>query len=250
MWLDFYLLRLDLLGCDNVIIPDDGSNYKYIHILQSYYKDIFVIVDLVKASDDPFTEFYNIPDIELEKGKIYWLRFPNNLGRPLHCIVAGWWRSFSFMSVFAYENQIEKLIHLESDCYILTKKLYDWLNKGGVLWECLFARQYGYPETMIQIIPCQSYWKIRPYYKANKSFFFKERYADSEYIPEKTLLFDWVEKWLFKGDRYGQDWCQNIPENIDWIANINDMSNNNMLHKMNKPEKVQEIKKLIEGAYK
>lgn len=241
-WLDYYLPRLDKLGADKIFLIDDGSKPEYLSKLG---------IPIINLSEIKKKDYPQLTE------KAYIFRFPDNLGRPTKTIIPGWWRSFSFMSILAYNYSIDKLIHIESDTFILTDILFDYIREQNKLWTALYSYHYRWAETAIQIIP--KYSEINWYYPGTKEpknnfkemfnyfikgneFWYKDCLGNVEYIPEYCLPFDEVSKDFF-GDRYGEDWCKEIPDDIDYLVNVNDVSLGNIQHQ-NLIEKLSTIIRL------
>ncbi|OEZ81659.1 hypothetical protein JAB6_39230 [Janthinobacterium sp. HH104] len=122
------------------------------------------------------------------------IRFDNNLGRQSGADYPGWWRSFLHSVKVANELGVNKIIHIESDAYIMTPRLVDFINEIESGWNVLWSPRYRFPETAIQVI-CRDQFEI--FEK------FKENHPDYSFpdIAERLLPFTTVHK-QFKGDRY------------------------------------------------
>lgn len=242
-WLNYYTKNLHKLGAERIALIDDGSPMEYLVKLG------LPIVKIEEITDGRF------PDLTEQA---YIFRFPENLGRPQQTIMPGWWRSYSFSGILGLFYDLDKLIHIESDAYILTDKLFEYIKNGKDCWKAMYCFFYRYPESAIQIIPKLSninwyypntpknnFTEIFHYFYKGKSFWYKDNIGNAAYIPEYCLPFDEIVK-DFKGDRYGEDWCEVIPDDIDYIVNINDISLNQMNHK-NIAGKHKQIEKLIQA---
>jgi hypothetical protein len=212
LWIDHYLPRLEQLRCERMVIIDDGSPLEYV----------------VKLGI-PIVDVDDLPDVL--PGKVCWIRFPDNLGRPLRRMIPGWWRSFSYASVLAMLYGAERLIHIESDAFVLSDKLFDWLAEETDHWRSLYSKHYHWPETAVQVIPKRSINQLFQFFNAGKEFWYGQQLPDHLYIPEYCLPIAEVNRWDFKGDRVGEDWCEKIPDNLDYVCNMNDVSTGRVQHR-------------------
>ncbi|OEZ66539.1 hypothetical protein JAB5_56100 [Janthinobacterium sp. HH103] len=122
------------------------------------------------------------------------IRFDNNLGRQSGADYPGWWRSFLHSVKVANELGVDKIIHIESDAYIMTPRLVNFINEIESGWNVLWSPRYRMPETAIQVI-CRDQFAIFEKFKDNHPDY---SFPD---IAEKLLPFTTVHK-QFKGDRY------------------------------------------------
>lgn len=122
------------------------------------------------------------------------IRFDNNLGRQSGADYPGWWRSFLHSVKVANELGVDKIIHIESDAYIMTPRLVKFINEIESGWNVLWSPRYRMPETAIQVI-CRDQFPILEQFKdSHRDYSFSD-------IAEKVLPFTTVHK-QFKGDRY------------------------------------------------
>ncbi|PJJ22117.1 hypothetical protein CLU90_5427 [Janthinobacterium sp. 67] len=122
------------------------------------------------------------------------IRFDNNLGRQSGADYPGWWRSFLHSVKVANELGVDKIIHIESDAYIMTPRLVKFINEIESGWNVLWSPRYRFPETAIQVI-CRDQFEIFEKFKDNHPDY---SFPD---IAERLLPFTAVHK-QFKGDRY------------------------------------------------
>ncbi|OEZ83749.1 hypothetical protein JAB8_43920 [Janthinobacterium sp. HH106] len=122
------------------------------------------------------------------------IHFDNNLGRQSGADYPGWWRSFLHSVKVANELGVDKIIHIESDAYIMTPCLVKFINEIESGWNVLWSPRYRMPETAIQVI-CRDQFAIFEKFKDNHPDY---SFPD---IAEKLLPFTTVHK-QFKGDRY------------------------------------------------
>ncbi|VVE26258.1 hypothetical protein [Pandoraea anhela] len=124
------------------------------------------------------------------------LRFEKNLGRQSMHSYPGWWRSFLSSVKLAREIDADKIVHIESDAYILTPRLADFINEVDAGWHVLWAMRYGMPETAIQVIGKDQFDAMENFGATHPDFLFPD-------IAERLLPFTSVNR-AFKGDRYSE----------------------------------------------
>lgn len=158
------------------ILIDDGSPYL------PETDEIRVIPDNENASN------YN--------DNVMIVHFKDNLGRHSISDYPGWWRSFFFSLDIALEFNVDKIVHIESDAYILNKNLAKFINSTTKGWSVLWTPHYSMPETAIQIICSDQFDSFRNF----QDNFHK---VDKGKLAEHLLPFTSVNK-DFKGDRYSE----------------------------------------------
>lgn len=202
-WINYYKDKLDLFNSSNLFLIDDGSSNI------SFDKWVEII------------EISNLPDSL--KSNINLFHFEDHLGRPSRRDYQGWWRSFTFSIKLAEKYNVDKIIHIESDYYILSRKMIDHIANISEGWTVFYSKHYRFPETAIQIICKDSFEKFnKMYLQAVKSNYkFKK-------IAERILPFSKIEK-DFLGDRFGelkvlQSWLKKhkMPLEIDYLGQINE----------------------------
>lgn len=173
-WLDYYK-DIPIKAVKKILI-DDGSPF-----LPS--------TGIIKAvsHDEP---------LSLDNGESLIIRFNDNLGRQSMSAYPGWWRSFLHSIDVAKALGVDKIIHIESDAYILSQRLVDFINETQSGWHVLWAQRYQLPETAIQVI-CRDQFEIFEEIKGNNP---ELDFAD---IAERLLPFTSINR-QFKGDRYGE----------------------------------------------
>jgi len=187
----------------------------------NYYKSLeftkdkpLVIIDDGSPDISFCDKEFNIidPDNPPEKlERINFIRFPNHLGRFSHLAYFGWWRSFLYSFKVAEKYKFDKIIHVESDCYLLTSKITNYIENSNKGWATFWTKKYSFPETNIQVINKDMFHahpKIEE--KLNrekkKSFGFL-----AGFHAEHVLPFTNIEK-NFTGDRYGEEGLPQKPE--------------------------------------
>jgi hypothetical protein len=140
------------------------------------------------------------------------VRFAERLGRRASYDYPGWWRSFMFVADYATRYGFDKIVHIESDTYVLSRVLYDYLNDLEQGWTAFWCPRWGFPETCIQVIcPDQL-----PRFRAVAAQPYGGQLVGQP--VEKLLPFTQVEV-RFKGDRYGE-YRSELPLDADYASQV------------------------------
>lgn len=138
--------------------------------------------------------------------------FDEHLGRIAGFDFAGWYRSFEFAGRYALAHGFDKVVHIESDTFLLTERVIDFVNRTDAGWLSFWCRIHQFPETAIQIMAGSAL----------------ERYARvGETHPHETLIGKAFERQLpfdqvvkdFNGDRYGE-YLDHIPADADYAVQV------------------------------
>ncbi|AJC20674.1 hypothetical protein [Pandoraea pulmonicola] len=173
-WLDYY--RNGPIKADRLLMIDDGSPWL--------------------PSEDLIPTISADSDLAAHDSTHAIVRFDTNLGRQSMSLYPGWWRSFLHSITIARAIDADKIVHLESDAYILSKSLADFINGADAGWHVMWAQRYAMPETAIQVI-------CRDQFDALETF--RDEHPDLDFadIAERLLPFTSVNR-EFKGDRYSE----------------------------------------------
>ena len=173
-WLDYYQdFPLDVV---KRIMIDDGSPY-------------LPPAEIIK------TVPHTAPVASLEDKNLI-VRFDDNLGRQSIKDYPGWWRSFLHSVEVAKELGVDKIIHIESDAYILSPRLRDFIDQASSGWHVLWTQHNNFPETAIQVICRDQFQIFEDFKRKNPTLHFPD-------MAEHMLPFTAVNK-EFKGDRYSE----------------------------------------------
>lgn len=96
------------------------------------------------------------------------VRFDNNLARQSVSAYPGWWRSFLHSVPLARQLGADKIMHIESDAYILSPRLADFLNGIESGWHVMWSERDKFPETAIQVI-CSDQFEVFEQFKSRQS---------------------------------------------------------------------------------
>jgi hypothetical protein len=191
-WLSF--IRGSGLQLDKIIIVDDGSP-----VLPSW-PDVEIIGAAALRPTSGVADIHHFSD---RRGR-------NVNGEPF----PGWYRSFGHAVQFAINTGFDRIIHIESDAFLLTQRAIDFFNSCDRGWVSLWCRSYHWPETTLQIIN-------EDRFAACIEFFTKpySSYLSPPVQPmEKLIPFTHINKTLI-GDRYGER-SDVVPFGADYVSQI------------------------------
>jgi hypothetical protein len=109
----------------------------------------------------------------------------------------GWWRSFCAALNIAEEYNYEKIVHIESDAFLISKRVFDYIDNLKTGWTGLWANKYYFPESCIQVICKDQFDSFRDFASCGPNELSKKGLA------EKVIPFTNIER-RFVGDRYGE----------------------------------------------
>ncbi|WP_417069411.1 hypothetical protein [Niveibacterium terrae] len=124
------------------------------------------------------------------------VRFANRLGRSALMSYPGWWRSFLHSVHIARELGAKKIIHIESDAFLLSPRLIDDIEQQQSGWSVLWSPHYDMPETALQIICEDQFDKMDALRKRDLSEF-------NGLLAEDILPFTKICR-QYIGDRYSE----------------------------------------------
>lgn len=173
-WLDYY--ERGPIAWDRICLIDDGS------------PDVPSEKSIITLSADS-----GLP--EGGESKLC-IRFADNLGRQGTSVYPGWWRSFFHSLRLARSIGASKIVHIESDAYILSRRLADFINDVSSGWHVMWLPTYRMPETAIQVI-CADQFAAFERFQQDPGNGMNQEFA------ENILPFTAVHK-EFLGDRYSE----------------------------------------------
>lgn len=199
-----YAPMKSFIFCTSYIKDRDAWARRYQRWLH-YYDTMPIVAEKKIMIDDgsPFSPpreeievVHHSEDIAKKSAKNLLVHFDDNLGRQSLSAYPGWWRSFLHSLEIAKNLGAEKIIHIESDAYILSRQLVDFINDVDSGWHVLWAQRYALPETAIQVI-CRDQFPAFERFKSESAELIQRD------IAERLLPFTSVGK-QFKGDRYSE----------------------------------------------
>jgi hypothetical protein len=187
------------------------------HVLHSRlrYAQVLLVDDgspVQPAMDDSTVVAAEQLPLDCPSTRVVLAHFSSRLGRPATLEYPGWWRSFFLAAQYAAKYSFDKVIHIESDTFVLSDALTDYVNAIQSGWTALWSPYHGLPETCIQVIGAD---QIPRYLDMSKESY-SPGYAGR--LAETILPFTQVEC-CFKGDRYGE-YRTDLPLDADWASQV------------------------------
>jgi hypothetical protein len=149
---------------------------------------------------------------DLARGGVTLYRFDRRLGRQGRNVYPGWYRSFCLAARFAEFHRFDKVVHIESDGFIITSRMQRYINGVTDDWIAPSIQSHAMPESAIQIMAgsgLQSYLQ-----------FARKPYSDIVGAAAENILpFTRIEK-DFIGSRYGET-LHHVPREADFVTQTN-----------------------------
>ena len=171
--------------------------------------DLLLLVDDGSPRIIGFDDVPRLADIDAAANGIALYHFANSLGRPGLGVYPGWYRSFCWAGLYAERHGFNRVVHIESDAYLISRRAVDWANNLNDGWEAPWCPRIKAPESAIQVVAGEEL----------KSLFRVCRISYSQYVgglAELFLPFTNVRRDLV-GNRYLGD---PVPHDADWGAQI------------------------------
>jgi len=140
--------------------------------------------------------------------------FSERLGRSAVFDFPGWYRSFAYAGQFAARYGFEKIVHVESDSFLIGRRIHQYVNNAPAGWTALWCPRHGIPEAAIQIMVDDAVQRFAAIPDTHPH----HRLLGQEF--ELQLPFDFVERG-FVGDRYGE-YLSFIPGNAEYAVQVQD----------------------------
>ncbi|WP_451987997.1 tetratricopeptide repeat protein [Azospirillum endophyticum] len=193
-----------LIFCTSYIENEKSWDERY-RIWLKYYRSSMLAHHKMCMIDDGGK--YN-PDY----GDLIFHRFENRLGRKSDTDFPGWWRSFLFSVEVAKREGCNKIVHIESDAFLLSNRIMIYIDSIQNGWISFWCRRWQMPESAIQVICEDNFDKLAKLseHDPNSEFFLES--------AESLLPFTKAIK-VFKGDRYGE-YIDHIPDDADYVCQL------------------------------
>ena len=148
------------------------------------------------------------------RGRILLYHFRDRLGRRSVLDFAGWHRSFVFAALYAEAQGFDRIIHIESDAYVISAQARAFLTEFKDGWASFWSPLYSIPESAIQVVAGEGLRLL--------AGFAREPYEKLIGKPhELEIPFTHVERRL-KGDRYAEGKTV-VPRDADYAAQVPDL---------------------------
>jgi hypothetical protein len=139
------------------------------------------------------------------------LRFGERLGRVGVTQYPGWWRSFLFSLVAAEHFGCSKIVHVESDTYVLSRRMSDFIRGLDSGWTGFWCPRWNFPETCVQVICEDQFPRMRSMWTRGWRHY-------SGLAAERVITFTQVVREPH-GNRYGE-MRSRIPSFADFAAQV------------------------------
>lgn len=149
----------------------------------------------------------NEGDVMSSAQKTVLWHFSERLGRESLLNFPGWWRSFAAAAQWAQQNNFEKIIHLESDAFLISPRIINYMNDVDNSWVTMYSPRYSFPEIAIQAMAGEG---LKKYIDFSKNDYDVLRGK----VHENIIPVSQVNK-NFVGDHYGEGHIP-IPLGADW----------------------------------
>jgi hypothetical protein len=133
---------------------------------------------------------------------------------------AGWWRGYLSIVDIAKKYDFERIIHVESDLYLISKNIRDFIE-GRMTdgWHSFLCRKYNWPESSLQVINKDKYEAFEEL-RSDLEELGLENIDASRGPAELLLPFTRITKG-FNGSRYGED-SPSQTAGMDYFAQCRD----------------------------
>jgi hypothetical protein len=196
-WINYYR-SISFSDDKDIFVIDDGSeeiNLKYFEVggvINGYETNII---------REPNFDLSRIFDINL-------YHYDQRIGVDPHTnamqgSTLGWYRSFFTSYKIAKELGYTKIIHLESDAYLISQKICNYIDDLNSGWTSFRCPKYNFPETSIQVICEDQFDNLGRMAKVPI-----ETYKMCQ--AENIIPFTHIET-DFVGDRYGESTHKQFP---------------------------------------
>lgn len=149
---------------------------------------------------------------QLTAGGLTIFRFSQHLGRQGRDLYPGWFRSFTFAARYAVRHGFERVVHVESDAFLVSEAAQTYMAGATDGWIAMASETHKrMPETCVQVMAGAG---LRRYFD-----FAQRRYSGfGGSTIEMVLPFTAIESGL-RGGRYGETRTV-IPQHADWAAQM------------------------------
>jgi len=183
-YINYYSKLKEQLGFDKIWLIDNASSGENIKALRDGIGDNYKNVQLFRCE-------------KRLKSSGHVLDYP-------YC-----WRALWTINEMLINSYVQKVIHIDSDGFVLSQRLMDHLRNTKTGWETFWVERYGFPEA--------SLWTLnRDSFSILNNFFAHGWASYNGKLMEVELPFTKVNK-EFVTDRFGED--RTMPnESIDYYG--------------------------------
>ena len=147
--------------------------------------------------------------------------FGTRLGRISDYDFPGWFRSFAFAGRYGVEAGFEKVIHIESDAFLISSRASDYVNHLYNGWTVFWCPRHKFAECGIQVIAGPELGELAKFCNRQNAEFIHDNI-------ERQIPFTFVEHNI-NGDRYHES-LSYIPHDADFSTQTALLSRPKQLH--------------------
>jgi len=189
-WLDYYAPLLNSLNAEKIVFIDDASDMNAVRALGgNIYSPDFVLLE--PATTRPYLDI---------------IRFNQHLPRKSVKDYPYFWRGIGMIPPVIEQYRVDKVIFIESDCYLLTPRIVDFIRNLNQGFCAFWAPRYNCPESALSVL-CRDQFKMFEEFSGPGAY---EKY--NEQPAELVLPFTHFVNQGFNGDRFGED---ALPQAVD-----------------------------------
>jgi len=175
---------------------------------------IFLIDDAspYTPEDADVMTFDALPERLPDGPRAFRYRFATHEGRQGLYGHRGWWRSFLYSLTIARTLGFGRIVHIEADAFLLTRRIVDRFNELENGWTAFYFPAYGVAEPALQVIGEDQFDAMAT---------FTSRTLDdlTQDLAENMLPFTHIER-NYSGNRYGE-MRGRIPGYADYACQVN-----------------------------
>ncbi len=119
------------------------------------------------------------------------------------------WRGLYKLREVITQNKPKKLIYIDSDGFVLSKKMADWIKNTNTGWNTVWCPKYNFPEASIHVLNHDVFPAFLEFTKGD----YMEHCGKA---MERVLPFTWVNKDL-NCDRFGET-REPVKDDMDFYS--------------------------------
>lgn len=175
-YVNYYKSIQDELGFDNIIMVDNASSAKNLN---------------------------KMPD------GIDFIKFDNHLPRKGNLDYLYCWRTLYTLRDLVMSGGIDKVLMIDSDAYVLSKKLASHMKNSTSGWNTFWCPEFNFPESALAVLNADAFETLDRFCTGHYSYY-------NGQTMEEILPYTTVEKG-FIGDRYGEK-CLPQTKDMDFYC--------------------------------
>lgn len=176
---------------------------QHLNFNEIYYVDNVSDPNLYEKFNDNIPTTYPFFPITISEHKV-------RLERRSHLMYPYWYYAFGNALKYAIDNNFDKVLHLDTDFYLLNSNICDYINNIDKGWNTFWCSKHNFPEATFQLICQDKLEEAHEFYTRDFLAFYPDKPAETE-IPFTNIIKE------FKGDRFGEDNLEQTLD-VDWYA--------------------------------